>query len=126
MVLDNDEDIFGDTELSCQDLRSPSGSTDAVIHNESVAHVRIYADRDCTEGSKSWAIGLDHFDGGLYTIDAILESFVGSLNPDGTTYYEEGAFSIRVPENFNALITEAEDGTGDFRLVKGVGTPGEC
>ena len=102
----------------------PSETIDAVIRRY-VPEVQIFASADCSEDGLSWILILDHFnDGFIYNIDAIFESFEGIDRPP-TSAYASGAFSIRVPEGLDALITEGQDGTGDFRVVKGRGY-GEC
>ena len=58
------------------------------------------------------------FDGHQYTVDALIEPFVESGRPD-TSSYSDGGFGIIIPDDIWAMISEGQEGQGDFRLLKG-------
>ena len=80
--------------------------------------VWIHASDTCFYDRPHWTIGTDHFDKGEYTIDAVLEPFIGPEKVTLSAYYD-GKFGIKLPDGLWAMITENEDGQGDFRLLKG-------
>ena len=80
--------------------------------------MEVFASSLCESGSPRWSIGTDHFDGEQYTIDAILEPIV-TPDRDYQSYYSEGNFGIIIPRGYWAMVTAEQDGSGDFRLLKG-------
>ena len=74
MDLNDYQSYFGqnDGRSFCQNVVSPTDTNTATLSTI----VRVFASTSCEEDSHQWDVNLDQFDGGEWTVNAIVEPFL--------------------------------------------------